>query len=63
MVDRAPHPSIPARKRWGLVAGFVAFAIFPIVTGGTEVEPSAWAWTAFFSLNAIIAAFKPDTFL
>ena len=55
---------IPARKRWGLVAGLVVAALFPIVTGGTaQGEPAAWAWVALFGLNALIAAFKPDIFL
>ncbi|GEM_PF-6664186 len=46
-----------ARKRWGLVAGFVAAALFPIVLGVTGEEPTWWAWTVFFALNALLAAF------
>ena len=62
-MSNADHSPIPGRKRWGLVAGFVALALAPIVLGGTQVEPSTWAWTALFGLNALIAAFVPETFL
>jgi len=58
-----PSP-IPARKRWGLVAGFTVAAVFgPLVAHGTEGGSMGWAWFAWFALNALIAAFKPDTFL
>jgi hypothetical protein len=53
-----------AHKRWGLVAGFVALAaVAPLFTHGTESGNVGWAWFLFFGLNALIAAYKPDTFL
>jgi hypothetical protein len=64
MVDHAPLPSVPARKRWGLAAGFVALAVVaPLFTHGTEAGNTGWAWFLFFGLNAFIAAFQPDVFL
>jgi uncharacterized membrane protein HdeD (DUF308 family) len=59
-----PQARIPARKRWGLVAGFVAIAaVMPFITHGSEAGNAGWAWAAFFGLVALIAAFKPDIFL
>ena len=55
---------IPARKRWGLVAGFVAVAaVMPLITNGSEAGNAGWSWAAFFGLAALIAAFKPGIFL
>jgi len=55
---------IPARRRWGLVAGFAAAAVFgPLVAHGTEGGSMGWAWFTWFALCALIAATKPDTFL
>jgi hypothetical protein len=55
---------IPARKRLGLVAGLSVLAVVaPLFTHGTEAGNTGWAWFAFFGLNALIAAFKPDVFL
>jgi hypothetical protein len=62
ITDHDTRSGIPARKRWGLAAGFVVAAIFPIAVYGTQLAPEAWAWVAFFSLNALIAAFVPETF-
>jgi hypothetical protein len=56
--------AIPARKRWGLVAGLSVLAVVaPLFTLGTEAGNTDWAWFLFFGLNALIAAFKPDVFL
>ena len=58
-----PHSAIPARKRWGLVAGLSALALVaPLFTHGTEAGNTGWAWFLFFGLNALIAAFVPETF-
>ena len=63
-MSNAPEPSILARKRWGLFAGFVAIAaVMPFVTHGTEAGNAGWAWAAFFGLVALVAAYKPDIFL
>jgi len=49
---------IPARKRWGLVAGFGIAAVFgPLITHGSEAGNAGWSWFLFFGLNALIAAF------
>lgn len=59
-----PQPAIPAHKRWGLTAAFLAVATFiPLITHGTESGNVGWAWFLFFGLNALIAAYKPDIFL
>jgi len=50
-------PAVPTSKRWGLVAGFVVAALFPIVMLGSRMTPDAWAWFALFILNALFAAF------
>ena len=60
----AAPPEVPARKRWGLAAAFLAVAAFmPLITHGSEAGNVGWAWAAFFGLNALIAAFKPGIFL
>jgi len=40
----------------------VVAALFPIAAYGTQLAPEAWAWVALFGLNALIAAFVPETF-
>ena len=63
-MNSTAHSPIPARKRWGLAAAFLAVAAFmPLITHGTESGNVGWAWFAFFALNALIAAFVPGTFL
>jgi len=35
----------------------------PLISHGTEAGNAGWAWFAFFVLNALIVAYKPDIFL
>jgi hypothetical protein len=36
--------------------------VAPIFTHGTDAGNVGWAWFLFFGLNALIAAFVPETF-